>query len=404
MKNSLKLKVNIVVNNIIRINILYNYNSVMKIAILTLPLYTNYGGILQCYALQTVLEREGYDVKVLTKPRYSKFYYLIWGLAIIKRFIKKVFFRKDVSILYAPYQLERKIIRKNTDRFIKTYIHSYSVSSWNKSLSKRFDAIVVGSDQVWRPLYANPEEYCLSFINDARIKRISYAASFGVDNVNEFSKEQLENCSSLLKKFDSISVREFTGVDICRENFGVEAVQLLDPTLLLKAEDYISLIDAKEVQEPTANMLVYVLDKTEEKVSLVNEIAKDRGLIPYWLDSADGIDRSRPLEYSTKMPVEQWLCGFRKADFVFTDSFHGCIFSIIFNKQFIVFGNEVRGMSRFVSLLRTFNLNDRLIYGLEDYENNKIALLSTIDYEKVNKILNKERIKSFDYLGKTLKS
>lgn len=375
-----------------------------KIAILTLPLHTNYGGILQCYALQTVLEREGHDVKVLTKPLYSKVYYLIWALAIIKRILKKVFLRKDVSILYAPYQLERKIIRKNTDRFIRTYIHIYPTSAWNKNLFKKFDAIVVGSDQVWRPAYVNPEEYCLSFLNDTEIKRISYAASFGLDNVDEFSKEQLKNCASLLKKFDSISVREFTGVDICRDNFGVDAIQLLDPTLLLDAKDYITLIDDKDVLEPTGNMLVYILDKTEEKVSIVNEIAKERGLMPYWLDSADEIDRSRPLEYSAKMPVEQWLYGFKKTDFVFTDSFHGCVFSIIFNKQFIALGNEERGLSRFVSLLRTFNLNDRLIYGLEDYKNNKSTLLSTIDYEKVNNILNEERTKSFDYLDKTLKS
>lgn len=376
----------------------------MKIAILTLPLHTNYGGILQCYALQTVLEREGHDVKVLTKPLYSKLYYLIWALAIIKRILKRVFLGKNVSILYAQHQLERKIIRKNTDRFVKTYIHSYPTNGWNKNLSKKFDAIVVGSDQVWRPAYVNPEEYCLSFLKDAEIKRISYAASFGVDNVDEFTKEQLKNCANLLKKFDSISVREFTGVDICRDNFGVEAIQLIDPTLLLDAMYYIGLISEKDIQKPIGNMLVYILDKTEEKIALVNKIAKEKGLVPYWLDSADEIDRSRPLEYSTKMSVEKWLCCFKKADFVFTDSFHGCVFSIIFNKQFIVFGNEERGMSRFVSLLRTFDLNDRLVYSIEDYKNNKSTLLSTIDYEKVNNILNKERIKSFDYFGKNLKS
>ena len=376
----------------------------MKIAILTLPLHTNYGGILQCYALQTVLEREGHDVKVLTKPLYSKLYYLIWALAIIKRILKRVFLGKNVSILYAQHQLERKIIRKNTDRFVKTYIHSYPTNGWNKNLSKKFDAIVVGSDQVWRPAYVNPEEYCLSFLKDAEIKRISYAASFGVDNVDEFTKEQLKNCASLLKKFDSISVREFTGVDICRDNFGVEAIQLIDPTLLLDAMYYIGLISEKDIQKPIGNMLVYILDKTEDKIELVNKITKERGLVPYWLDSADEIDRSRPLEYSTKMSVEKWLYGFKKADFVITDSFHGCVFSIIFNKQFIAFGNEERGMSRFVSLLRTFDLNDRLVYSIEDYKNNKSTLLSTIDYEKVNNILNKERIKSFDYFGKNLKS
>ena len=104
------------------------------------------------------------------------------------------------------------------------------------------------------------------------------------------------------------------------------------------------------------------------------------------------------------MSVEKWLCCFKKADFVFTDSFHGCVFSIIFNKQFIAFGNEERGMSRFVSLLRTFDLNDRLVYSIEDYKKNKSTLLSAVDYEKVNNTLNKEKLKSLDYLSKTLKS
>lgn len=370
----------------------------MKVAILTLPLHTNYGGILQCYALQTVLEKQGHKVKILTKPLYTKMYYVIWFFAIIKRIFKRIFLRKKISILYAPYQLERKKITENIEKFIKKNIHLYHISNWNSKLSKKFDAIVVGSDQVWRPLYVNPVEYCLSFLEGANIRRISYAASFGVDNIDEFSDEQLKECTCLLRKFDRVSVRESSGVAICKNIFGVEAIQLLDPTLLLKYENYINLIDENEVYDPKGNMLVYILDRTEEKISLVNEIARDRGLTPFWVNG------EIPFNNSSKISVEQWLYNYDKTEYVLTDSFHGCVFSIIFKKQFIVVGNKERGLDRFVSLLNIFKLDERLISDVRDYHNKKDLLLSLINFDRVGQVLNKERIKSYNYLNKYLKS
>ncbi len=158
-------------------------------------------------------------------------------------------------------------------------------------------------------------------------------------------------CSLLLKKFDAVSVREASGINICRNYFGVEALQMLDPTLLLSADDYRGLICKAHTEPSNGNILVYILDKTPEKVALVEKIAKDKNLIPFWLDSPDEYQSNLPLEKQIKMSVEQWLKSFGDAEFVFTDSFHGCIFSIIFRKQFLVFGNPKRGLSRFYSLL-----------------------------------------------------
>ena len=373
----------------------------MKIAILTLPLHTNYGGILQCYALQTVLERQGYDVKVLTKPLYTRTYYIIWFFAIIKRFFKRIFLGEKISILYAPYQLEIKNVRKNTNLFIDRYIHKYLTRSLSKKILKKFDAIIVGSDQVWRAKYVNVEDYFLSFLGDEKIKRIAYAASFGVDNISEYSLEQLEKCIHLLRKFDYVSVRELSGVNICHRYFNINAIQLLDPTLLLAPNDYLSLIDKKNVNEPLGNMLVYILDKTDEKVQLVNKIAAERGLVPFWI-GIENKNESLSTGYSVKISVEQWLYSFEKADFVFTDSFHGCAFSILFNKQFIVIGNKERGMSRFTSLLSIFQLDERLIYSKNDYENRIINLSTDIDYKIINNILSIERDKSYDFFYKSL--
>lgn len=367
----------------------------MKIVILTLPLYTNYGGILQCYALQTVLERMGHEVRVLSKPQYGRSYYIIYPLAICKRIIKRYVFGKKVNIWLAPHE----IVGQHIDRFIKRYIRQYKCRHWNSELAHRLDAIVVGSDQVWRPEYYQPiEQAFLSFLKDVHIKRVAYAASFGVDDC-EYTREQLNICSPLLKKFDAVSVRETSGVNLCRNYFGVEAVQMLDPTLLLSADDYRTLVRKARTKPSKGNMLVYILDKTPEKVSLVEKIAKDKGLIPFWLDSPDEHTVDLPLEKQIKMPVEQWLRSFDDADFVFTDSFHGCIFSIIFCKQFLALGNQERGLSRFHSLLNLFSLNDRLIISSDDYFPN----LSMIDFEEVHRKLGWLQKRASEYLTSKLK-
>lgn len=367
----------------------------MRIAIVTLPLHTNYGGILQCYALQTVLERMGHDVQVLSKPQYGCSYYIIYPLAICKRLFKRFFVGKDVSIFKAPHQ----IVRQHTDRFIHKYIHQYEKRIWTSKIASRFEAIIVGSDQVWRPAYFQPiEEAFLSFLGDSDIKRIAYAASFGVDNCDEYTPEQLKVCSQLLQKFNAISVRESSGISLCREYFNVDAEQMLDPTLLLNADDYRMLIRKGETRPSEGNMLVYILDKSEEKIALVNRIAKEKGLIPFWVDNPNKQKEKLPLEKCIKISVEQWLRSFDDAELVLTDSFHGCIFSIIFQKQFVVMGNKERGLSRFTSLLEQFSLYDRLLFDVQDYEKKRLALNRSIDFHSIFDVLNEKRMCSFDYI------
>lgn len=365
----------------------------MKIAILTLPLHINYGGIIQCYALQTILERLGNEVQVLTRPRYGRSYYIIYPLAVCKRLLKRFVLGKKVAILKAPHQ----IIRQHTDRFIHQYIHQYIQREWTAQIASHFDVIVVGSDQVWRPLYYQPiEEAFLSFLGDAEIKRVAYAASFGVDHC-EYTEEQRKICSSLLKKFKAVSVRESSGVQLCQEYFDTKAVQALDPTLLLSADDYRALIKKGKTQPSKGNLLVYMLDQTKEKEALVDRIAQAKGLTPFWMNS-DIDDETLPLKQRIKMPVEQWLRSFDDAKFVLTDSFHGCVFSIIFRKQFLAIGNKERGLSRFQSLLTLFSLQDRLILSPDEYKSN----LSSIDYDQVQARLQSFQTQSLSFLKTNL--
>lgn len=347
----------------------------MKIGILTLPLHTNYGGILQAYALQTVLERMGHEVVVLNRDRdihKSPFRQI---LSFGKYLINKCLLRRDVKYLSPERSnYERHVKEKYTSEFINKYLHTRLVKTIESNVFNDVDAIIVGSDQVWRPLYfkmlwkEDVTDAFLRFASQQDIKRISYAASFGTDN-NEFSKNDSIKSGRLLKRFDAVSVRESSGINLCKEVLGYSAaVQVLDPTMLLTKNDYVHLVNQTNVPQSPGNLMCYILDMTADIRSLVDRISKERQLTAYYAN-AKVKDKSLPLEKRVQPPLEKWLRGFMDAEFVITDSFHACVFSIIFGKPFVVIGNPVRGMSRYESFLSLFGLENHLISTTAAYNN-----------------------------------
>ena len=334
----------------------------MKCGIITQPLRLNYGGILQAFALQTVLERLGNNVEVI-QTKYNNYpepkglkASVVYG----KRAILKFLGLSDTPV-FAEKQLNEQwpIVSEHTRRFIKQYVHVREISSFDEVDSKDYDVLVVGSDQVWRPAYSNLYQCFLQFAENWDVKRIAYAASFGTDE-KEYTSEQVAVCKSLIKKFDAVSVREDSGVAMCEEYFGVQAQHVLDPTLLLDKEDYINLVKESGIGPSEGDLFVYMLDPSTEKNTIVAQIAVQRHLKPFTVKSNSDYKYAQ-LEDRIQPPMEQWLRGFMDAKFVVTDSFHGCVFSIIFNKPFIVIGNAERGLSRFTSLLYSLGLEDRLI-------------------------------------------
>ncbi len=335
----------------------------MRIGILTLSLHTNYGGILQAYALQTVLERMGHEVHVIEKKRRPLSIPIQkMPFCYGKRIVKNIIGRKCPIFYEQKYNREQLIIRQNTDKFIKKYIHIAEYDDFSDIKESEYDAIVVGSDQVWRPKYFGLnqiENAYLKFAEGWNIKRIAYAASFGTDEW-EYTPKQTEECGRLLRMFDVVSVREDSGVDLCKRYFGVEAQHVLDPTMLLDKDDYIKLFKAANTPKSKGNLLCYILDENEEKTALVKRIADEKGLIPFNVKSISD-DINSPLSERIQPPLEQWLRGFYDADFVITDSFHACVFSIIFNKPFLAIGNSKRGMSRFKSLFEVFRFTNFIV-------------------------------------------
>lgn len=326
----------------------------MRICILTQPLGANYGGILQAYALQKVLRDMGHDVTTLRfRPDVS---WVPTGykkhLLTLRRFVSK-YLKGNKSIVYCNPDKQTRYAYQELDRFIDTRMNCLEVSAplSTKNLPE-FDAYVVGSDQVWRPAYSPflPNFY-LDFLGDIPAKRIAYAASFGVD-IWEADKEMTTRIRPLAQRFDAVSVREESGIDLCARHLGIQADLMPDPTLLLTAEDYLELCHTKHIeQEPY--IAAYILDKGEKEQSLINRISADLGLPVRFIGLLDWAKSTDSLE--------SWIENIAQAAFVITNSFHGTVFSILFERKFLSISNSRRGSSRFTSLLESVGLQEQLV-------------------------------------------
>lgn len=366
----------------------------MKIAILTQPICNNYGGILQNYALQTLLERRGHTVTTLNYPvtcGYSGSP-LCHLLSICKRTLHKCMGHPEVVWVDLAKESRKQIELAHLQKaFIDKYLHLRQIQdpiTWDQVEGDNFDAFVVGSDQVWRPRYntGHLSNLFLDFAEGRNVKRIAYAASLGTD-VWEMTPEQTEQCSGLIKKFDAISVREASGVPLCKNYLGVEVTHVLDPTLMLDAEDYLSLCSGKE--HPAGDYIaVYTLDYTKEKMALLKEVSHRLNCPLHF------IGRFTKAGYPS---VESWLEGIAYAKYVITDSFHGTVFSTIFEKQFVTLGNAARGNSRFDSLFATLGItNDRMC----DATDKVVELLQNpLDYRYIHKEREKHRQTSVMFLS-----
>lgn len=376
----------------------------MRIGILTLPLHTNYGGILQAYALQTVLERMGHKVNVIGTPVIVK-HLPLWRkiLSVSKRLCQRYLLgRKDILIDREKDEYKRAIAtRKYTTQFVDKYIHTRKVYRLQEIHQNDYEAIIVGSDQIWRTDYnqqwkqQNADDVYLGFTKDWCLKRIAYAASFGKDKVGLKGKE-LKLCKEAISKFNAISVREESGINLCRDIFGVKAVVMPDPTLLLSMNDYIKLIPDINMDNKSSMLLSYILDDNPERSRLRDKIAKEKGLKINITNKSAYKDENGI--YPPQPPVEDWLRAFAECDYVVTDSFHACVFSIIFHKQFTVIANKERGLSRYQTLLKMFGLTDRMVYSPSEYR-----VLQDIDFAKVDDIIKNKQEEALLFLRENLK-
>lgn len=366
---------------------------IKKIGILTHPLTENYGGILQAAVLYGYLEDKGYEVILLRKHKYRP----LWKNALI------FLLERCPGQNFRRYRYLYKK-RKVQETFINEYIKNktpiiYKTEELVKaSKDHELDAVIVGSDQVWKLSSVDDgyyDSYFLSFVSSKSVKKIAYAASFGVDHWQDMSR--VTEVKKYLADFHAISVRESSGVDICKDTFDIAHCEhVLDPTLLVDM-DFYKKFDLKKANDKPF-IATYFLDPDLYKVKLVEEALDAKG------SSYEVAHLADPNDNSIRR-VDQWLWEIQNADLVITDSFHGMVLSIAFKRNFIAIGNKRRGMARFESLLGLLGLNDRLIRGgrAEDIEDIKSVISCDIDYSKLDGRLSLLREKSAQFLSLSLR-
>ena len=399
----------------------------MKVAIVTLQLHTNYGGVLQAFALQRIIENLGNEVEIiqlgeiLPEPR---------GMNALRRiltrsFRKYVLGQRGVEIFRERrINGEFRIVGVEFVRFFREYMNIRYVSSFNEIGSDDYDAFVVGSDQVWRPKYnpnllhsyldftwtdagrhdgSAPAEAADGMSGGWNVRRLAYAVSFGSD-VWEYPKALTRRARRLAARFDALSFRELSGVENAGKHLGVSSETVLDPAMLFDADEYVGLIRLRKGQcrgrrkdfSPPLEILEYILDRTADTEALVTRLEGQLAMPARRFLAANPRGRGE-ISLRVQPSVESWISGICSASYVITDSFHACVFSILFHRPFAVVGNRGRGLSRIEWLLGQLGLESRFV-GNEDSLPGQ-----DMDWDDVDARLDRLRSESMDFLKKNLK-
>lgn len=365
----------------------------MKVEIITLHRITNFGSMLQTYATQTAIEKLGHKAEVLDfVPEGMSFRRANWPKNEVPMWKKLI----KLPALFAINLIEYS----DVNRFLRKYIHlspkRYKCYQDILNDIPEADAYLSGSDQVWNTQNNNPPEdlkaYYLGFAPKGK-KRIAYAGSFGK---NTFTPEEESIIKEYITKYDYISVREDDGLNILHR-FGFDnGVHVVDPTLLLRGEDWRKFASVKKAPKP-GYVFVYNLNRNGLIKEVALDIAKEKGL--RIINFADTFDFIKDAENRFGNTAEDFVNHIANADYVVTDSFHGTAFSLNLNRQVIVV-KAPRYNSRIESILRVAGLLEtRLVGTVED--GLKAASLA-IDYKEVNPRIEAERKKSYEYLKNAL--
>lgn len=357
----------------------------MKIGIITTHYSLNCGAVLQAYASQFFLKKIGHEVEFINYRSLRQ-----------KRNIKTYLAKSPVKTLhkwqdiYNGYKYNKDA---SFNKVLNVGSRLYQTLEDLKENPPLCDLYYAGSDQIWtvgsRKQVMRP--YYLDFGDDS-VKRISYAASLGQGIVPEHMREEIKG---LLHKFDHISVREVSGLEVIQEIVGEEKKvhHVVDPTLLLKAEDYESIIEDVEVNDKF--IICYSLTTYEgEQNKILNYIKKKTDLPIKNLRNPDTCIRLERSENIIVTPY-QWLAYIKKSELVICTSFHAVVFSLIFHKSFVVVSPYKN--KRIMSLLGLVNMEERFIEAHDESKINAI-LSSSIDWQSIDDKLSKNRQLSVDYL------
>lgn len=371
-----------------------------KIAILTINDLNNYGNRLQNYACQQIMKKNGIQPEnIINKALDMENAGIKQIIRRLKRFSVKKLIANFIRMIQNKIIYKTQKYKKNFEKRKKNFIEfnklvnysRYDINSEEdmKSIADKYDYFFVGSDQIWNPLLPQIKEINLLY-DIPNEKKFSYAPSFGIDNI---PTTQIDTYKKCLENFKYLSVREERGKQIIKQLTNKNDIEvLIDPTMMLSAEEWNKVTKKPEQLNCEKYILNYFLGKMSKKrKEEIEKIARENNCkIINILDKKNSFYQTGPSEF---------LYLEKNAFLICTDSFHSSIFAILFNTPFIVFKREdetISMNSRIDTLLSKFKLEDR-------YYKEKITKeLLQCDYTQSYKILRKEREKAEEFLKKTL--
>lgn len=361
-----------------------------RISVITLQNIRNYGSVLQALATQHVMETLGLDCNFID--------YWLCGSNTLKGRIgmwkskNALTMLLKLAVLYPSFAKDSKVFRRFNEKYLHLLPGTYTNEEELKSLPITSDIYCTGSDQTWNSAWnmgIKPELF-LSFVPDT-VKKISYAASIGKPKLDDWEKEETKQ---LLSRYDAISVREKSAVDICKD-LGIDSTQVLDPTLQVSREFWLSIASPRLYKE--RYVLVYQLNTNKAFDQYAKEYARRRRckLVRFCVRHYQAL---RPGKALVIPKPEDFVSAIAYADTVITDSFHATAFSANINVPMIcIYPNEFS--SRLASILALLKLEDR---HLTDYDDFSFVDRNKMDFTHVNEILEREREVGYTYLKKAI--
>ena len=371
----------------------------MKIGILTFYHKSiNYGGLLQSYALVSFLKKSGFDAEQI---RYKSKNRTFQKGCFLRRFFRRA--KYNMKLFCSKIAYSKKY--RNAKLFRNIIEHSsviYTDSSISKSL-KLYDVFITGSDQVWNPDWLSTT-FLLDFVPSTKLK-IAYAVSIGKTSL---SKNDIELYKATIKDFKLISVREKTAQDLLKDYCSINSTVLLDPTFLLSKEEWISVSLKSKTIIKQPFILCYFLGSNSNSRIMAKEFADKVGLKIASIKGTNGSNRDDKtfgdIDVSDAGPADfLWLIN--NASYIFTDSFHCCVFSLLFEKRFIVFQrnhNDTSMATRIYDLLSFFDANNRFCDSADKENYSYICTTmngeyhATFSFEKLIDKSKSELIRSID--------
>lgn len=361
----------------------------MKVSVITRHAIINYGSLLQTYATQFAINKLGYECEIINYIKKNESYNK-QGLTILKQkanWYNNPFKRFFYILIRTPENFISGIFFKKERKKLLNLTRLYNSFDELKNNCPNADIYMTGSDQVWGKTEDGnyDESYFLSFVEDSEYK-ISYGSSFGRTN---FTEDELINFKNLLASYNYLTVREESAVEIIKK-IGYTSTQVLDPTLLLFKQEWNQLA-CKNITGKY--ILIYQLHNNKKFDEYVKKISTEKKvkiirISPFFHQIV------RPGKFKYCHSINEFLSYVKNADCVITDSFHGTVFSIIFNVKFVDILPNNNTETRIISILKLFGLMDRII---DDYNNLNIPF-KEINYNNVNEQLFIKRNESLSIL------